>query len=59
MLFAQSIVEYGALEKVVASLDKLWDSFNAWLWESPRELWFTVFGVAIVALWFWFRPKKF
>jgi hypothetical protein len=59
MFFAQSIGEYGGLERITTSLTALYYSFTNWLYNSPRELWLFVFTVVLVAFWFWKRPRKF
>jgi hypothetical protein len=59
MLFAQSLTEYGALDRLTAGIASLWAAFWQWVWNSPREQWVIMFSVALVALWFWKRPKKF
>ena len=59
MLFAQSLIEFGALERLTHGITSLWDAFQSWVWESPLEQWLILFSIVLVALWFWKRPKRF
>jgi hypothetical protein len=57
-MFAQSLAEYGALERVVAGVNLLIQQTKSALGQVPPQAWLVVGGIVLVSIWFWQRRPK-
>jgi hypothetical protein len=50
VMFAQSLVEYGALASIVAGVQHVADSALSWVATRPSAMWITVGAILVVWL---------
>ncbi len=58
MLLAQSLVEYGVLDTLVAGVRSLASLIHERVSDAGPTTWAVIVGVALVGLWFWSRRGR-